>query len=445
MTSDQPVPPPVSFQRIPPGQRAPARPPLRRSVQNLLERYLDTPRKKKIATLVVLTLILFSYLVFPFIFNRQPQLSAYSGKWNGNSDLRKLAESEGHEVHSIVSTPSLLDMLDRGEDGEIEDTLLIITGVERKYNKDEMEAVLDFVKYGGRLILADDRGFANRISESMGVTFLDGRLYDEEYQRNLSFIETECRGFSLLLNRPSALKTNTGSIWASSSSGNDAFLDQNGNGKGDSDETPEELCNRGSFPLVAKRSRGEGEVVFIADSSLFMNDMLGRAENRGFASFLLSDLLDGNGIVIFEESTHIQSGVYRSTTHFIFYVLLLAGGHPISIIVSLTVLLLALEISIVRQKNPRRWVHTFRTEGKISRLNIPAGHYLRPQVIRQVFLEKVRLQAGMSPEEFGKVTPQFLSQIVKNTQLMDFLHRPGAYQNMQAMKAIVKIARRWSI
>jgi len=175
--------------------------------------------------------------------------------------------------------------------------------------------------------------------------------------------------------------------------------------------------------------------------------MLEREDNREFAAYLLEFLLDPDekGTVIFEESPHIQKGVYRSATSFVFRVLLIAGSHPWSIIMCITLLLLSLEIAIVRQKNPRKWIHTFHVEGKISRLSIPSRHYLRPEVIRQIFLEKVRLQAGMTPEEFAKVNPGALSQIIKNKYLMDFIRRPEAYAGTEAMEPIVKIARRWNI
>ena len=443
------MPTPGTIRRVDPGKRAPSNPPLKIMVRKFIYRYLDTPKKRQLAALVVLFLLLFSYLLFPFIFHRQPQLSAYSTKWNGLSDLKDLVEKEGYDIQSIISSPTLLEKLEDGED--IENTLLVIMGAERRYSKEEAEAIEEFVEDGGKLLLGDDLGYGSRVSGFLGVTFHDARLFDDNYQKNWSFIEPRTnmpgRDYSLLLNRPSALSgTGDARIWATSSSGNGAFLDFNGNSRGDDGEYADSPGNPGSFKLIAKKEYdGGGEAVFIADSSIFMNDMLDRAENREFASFVLEDLLGGEGTVIFEESSHIQSGVYRSSTHSIFYAMLFSGSHPVTIIICITVLLLSLEIAIVRQKNPKRWIHTFRTEGKISRLSIPPGHYLRPEVIRQIFMERVRLQAGMSPEEFSRAAPGTISQVVKSDRLMDFIQNPDKYDNMTAMKSIVKIARRWNI
>jgi len=227
-----------AIQPVPPARKAPAHPSFRKRTGDVLNRYLDTPRKKKIAALSIVVTLFFSYTAFPFLFNRGPQLSAYSDEWNGLSDLRELVESKGYDVQSIVSNPSLLEKL-REDREELKNTLLFIAGVERRYTREEIDAILEFVVEGGKLILADDFGYAYRISGRLGVGFLPGRLYDLpsfRSQGSLSLIETSARSpsgdesFSLLLNEPSALGgVDDGDVWARSSSGHDAFVDMNDN------------------------------------------------------------------------------------------------------------------------------------------------------------------------------------------------------------------------
>ena len=141
----------------------------------------------------------------------------------------------------------------------------------------ELGQLKRFVRNGGRLILADDYGYGNQVLESLGleIRFSGEMLLDpmvnyksKHFPRivhlepdpltgnieNLSFNHATC-----------LINVTTASTLASSSSF--SFLDRNGNGIREDNEPT------GPLPVIARHRLGSGQVIFIADPSLFINSM----------------------------------------------------------------------------------------------------------------------------------------------------------------------------
>jgi hypothetical protein len=148
--------------------------------------------KKLIAGAVVL-LIVIVYLIYP------AALVAYDEDFNDMSefkaDLDALAEADENDdgendyiIRSIIASPTVIN----NNQVKPKDSLLIMTGVEKRLDKAEVDSVANFVAAGGKLILADDYGFANDLSKRYGVTFYNEQFYElESYDINSNYTVAE--------------------------------------------------------------------------------------------------------------------------------------------------------------------------------------------------------------------------------------------------------------
>ena len=192
--------------------------------------------------------------------------------WNGSKNL-----STNYPVQSLESFAEL-PLSPRGT------TLILVPYL--NLTSVELEQLNSFISEGGRLILADDYGHGNQILEYLGleVRFSGEVLVDPlinyktkdfpkiiHFKSDLLTINTE----SLVLNHATCLvNTKDNSVIALSSSF--SFLDRNENGTYEDDELS------GPLPVICCKTVGDGQVVLVADPSLFIYCMNVIDENEGF-------------------------------------------------------------------------------------------------------------------------------------------------------------------
>ena len=178
----------------------------------------------------------------------------------------------------------------------------------------ELEQLNGFISKGGRLILADDYGHGNQILEYLGleVRFSGEVLVDplinyktKHFPKIIHFnsdpltINTE----SLVLNHATCLvNTEDDSIIALSSSF--SFLDLNENGTYEDDELS------GPLPVICRKTSGDGQVVLVADPSLFINSMNAIDENEGF----IQNIVDTTSFLYIDQSHLPPSDLHRTKT-----------------------------------------------------------------------------------------------------------------------------------
>jgi hypothetical protein len=177
----------------------------------------------------------------------------------------------------------------------------------------ELEQLNGYISQGGRLILADDYGHGNQILEYLGlaVRFSGDVLLDPlaNYKNNRYLPEiihlrpnplttnTESLGFN---HATSLVNTDNASVIALSSSF--SFLDTNDNGSYDDDEPT------GPFPVIYRANVGSGQVVMIADPSLFINSMNEIDENEDF----IQNIAATTGSLYLDQSHLPPSDLHRT-------------------------------------------------------------------------------------------------------------------------------------
>lgn len=212
--------------------------------------------------------------------------------WEGTTELRDAVTASGAEV--IVAT-------DRGRfrsvpangSGSADGTVAYVlapgehTGAERR-------ALRGFVRRGGRAVVATrDPVAGNELLAALGADVrVDGALLrdEEEHAYGPAFPtvastanHSAVRGIEgLSLNHGTALVLGEEARPLANSSAF-AYLDRDGDGELDDAET------LGARPVVAAQPVGNGEVVAVADPSVFINAMLEVRANRRFARNLVAD------------------------------------------------------------------------------------------------------------------------------------------------------------
>jgi hypothetical protein len=198
--------------------------------------------------------------------------SVENPSWNGSKAL--IASNKTQSLESFDDLP----LTPRGT------TLILIPYLE--LTSGEREQLKGYITSGGRLILADDYGYGNQILEYLGLevrfsgeVLADSLInYKTEYFPKIIHFKSDPLTInieSLVLNHATCL-VNIEADSAIALSSSFSFLDRNENGTQEDDEPS------GPLPVIYREKSGEGEMILVADPSLFINCMSEIDENEGF-------------------------------------------------------------------------------------------------------------------------------------------------------------------
>jgi hypothetical protein len=192
--------------------------------------------------------------------------------WNGLTNL-----SDDYAVQPLESFSDLPYLSEKV-------TLLVVPYLE--FTPVELGELDRFIRGGGRVILADDYEYGNQALEHLGtsVRFSGSTLLDPLANYNSSYLpkivhfnpdplttDLENLGFN---HGTCLLDTSDNGTLALSSSF--SFLDTNENGQFEEGEP------LGPLPVISRQEMGKGELILVADPSLFINSMGTLGENEIF-------------------------------------------------------------------------------------------------------------------------------------------------------------------
>jgi hypothetical protein len=419
-----------------------------------------------ISIIVFIIVILISISAFAYIgsVDKSSQLSAYSDSWNDisnfRSDLLDQRTFEGkskYSTSSIVSSPTMLNKID-----DPENKLLIVMGVEKKYSSEEAEAINDFVLNGGKLIMADDFGYANSLAYNyFDVFFYGARLWDEQYEKNPRFVKISVdledrtiphKYFSgvIMLNEPSAIETTVGKNTELAHSSPNSWVDLDNNGERgyadtNEDGIPDTLEVTQEHAIIIERRIGEldGRAIFVSDPGIFINNMWSKANNSAFAIALVEYLLP-HGEIIFEESRHIQNSPIDNAQLALYEGLVVLTTDDQLTLVTITLALLGLGVLIIVMENPSELRHRFDL-GHISLKNLYKTSVTHEDCdrIRYLFLERVRIAYGLTVEDFKELSVDELTDMIMDPDLIDFALDWDKMLYGQDLEKILLKIRRW--
>ncbi len=216
---------------------------------------------------IVITLIMVTWLV-----PTNEDFRTDNPYWNGTREV-----TFNHSFSSLET----LSNLPSSPGGS---TLILIPYLQ--FSPAELETVRNFTIQGGTLILADDYGYGNQVLAYLGFRarfsgqpLLDPLInYKTEWFPQISrFKANSLTGNidNLVLNHATSL-VNIAAADVLASSSSFSFLDLNGN------QIREESEPTGPLPVIARHNLGSGQVIIIADPSLFINGMETLGDNAKF-------------------------------------------------------------------------------------------------------------------------------------------------------------------
>ncbi len=204
------------------------------------------------------------------------EYSRYNTQWNGTSvSIERFHEAGAVKVHDAAD-------LDR-----YRNALLVIIAPEGSYTPAEIARYKAFLEQGNSILLADDSGSGNLLLRGLGSSIELGQGNVSSAERSYidpgALIGRRCADHPLLenctelqFNHPWTVTGGTPLIRTSLLS----WIDQNGNGRIDPGEP------QGSYDLCSCEAIGRGEIIVLADPSLFINSMLAIDSQADNAQFL---------------------------------------------------------------------------------------------------------------------------------------------------------------
>jgi len=251
--------------------------------------------------------------------------SIYNSDWNGVSDLAILTYRAGKfaPTFEVRTTGTEISVAHLGLERISLDpatSALVIIGPTKSFSAADGTIVGDFVRNGGRLLLADDFGTGNTLLEKMNATsrFSKYLVMDLAYEKKPEFSvcfdirpDPVTKNIStVLLNYPSSIIVNSTTTQAFAYSSVASWLDTN------NDRDQEWGEPRGPFPIMARERMGEGEILLLSDPSVLINGMSGYMNNSALGANLINEVSAERSEVFFDESHRNYFDPVSITTEF---------------------------------------------------------------------------------------------------------------------------------
>ncbi|MCG2717399.1 MAG: hypothetical protein L6408_01010 [Nanoarchaeota archaeon] len=368
------------------------------------------------ALIVILLATIIFGLFYPS-YNTQ-QLSAYSGKWNDTSYFRENMVESGYETSCIASTPLMLKNMGRSR------TLFIAVGVEKEYSKEEINTIEEFVRSGGKAIVADDFGYVNPLSERFGVLFYNKKFWCPNFTSDPDIINMDAvlsnLTYSLLMDAPTGLMVlgnATVNVICKSTTG---YVDINNNKSLDLLD----IMGSNEHPifLIIKVHFGAGVIVFISDPSIFINEIIGESDNKLFLNELVRSLLHDGGCIVFDESRH-ENPLTMSSIVFV-------TTEPFAVIIGAMSITGIICYVLGRVKYKKRWKHIFDVGAYKKR---PETENFKERM-KNAVIEKVKIAYGISNIE--RLSARQMDEIAP---ALTKIVRGGSYSEEELRRLMEKI------
>lgn len=230
-----------------------------------------------------------------FLTTNTLELSQDNVGWNGSSEF--FSRLDRHTTEMIPDA----SVLDRKENA----TLLIIAP-NGTYSTEEMKFLLKFLQRGNTIILADETDTGNSLLSGLGSSIRIGASYlagiDRAYNNSSILVTLPVTAHpltnevgSLVLDKAKSLTGGSPLI----QTGIMSWIDINNDFRISSGES------FGRYTVLAQEQMGDGEIIVLSDSGVFINSMSGLEAEYGNGQFLLNCIQYRPNLLI--EQIHSQT------------------------------------------------------------------------------------------------------------------------------------------
>lgn len=252
-----------------------------------------------IAAVIVAALI----ISVPLLNTTKEDFSTYNTAWNGASDAKALASSDGYATRSVFA----LSEIGSSGDGVL---FMLNPNSSVGFTSGDASSLQSFVQNGGVLVLANDFGNGNAVLSGLGVSGarFNGSLLEDNVSKGVDaahplITDVNASGLTagvheLYFNYGTALDVSGNNVTVLARSAPTSYLVAPAGGNAGVNATT------GAHPVLATLDYGNGRIVLLSDPSVFINDMLGQAYNQQLLTSMLANLTGGNTAVpiMFDES-----------------------------------------------------------------------------------------------------------------------------------------------
>jgi hypothetical protein len=261
-----------------------------------------------IAAVVIVALL----ISVPLLNTTKEDFSTYNTAWNGASDAKALASSDGYTTSSVLA----LSEIGTSGHGVL---FMLNPNSSVGFSASDASTLQSFVRNGGVLVLANNFGNGNAVLSGLGVlgeARFNGSLLEDNVSKGVNaalplITDVTASGLTagvheLYFNYGTALDVSGTNVTVLARSAPTSYLLAPGGGNATVNATT------GAHPVLATLDYGNGRIVLLSDPSVFSNDMLGQADNQQLLTSMFANLTGGNTAVpiMFDESHFASPPVF---------------------------------------------------------------------------------------------------------------------------------------
>jgi hypothetical protein len=263
----------------------------------------------KLSYALIAAIVVVAFLIsVPLLNTTKEDFSTYNTAWNGASDAKALASSDGYTTRSVFA----LSEIGSG-DGVL---FMLNPNSSVSFSASDASTLQSFVKNGGVLVLANDFGNGNAVLSGLGVSAarFNGSLLEDNVSKGVDaahplITDVNASGITagvheLYFNYGTALDVSGTNVTVLARSAPTSYLSTSASAN--------LSATTGAHPVLATFTYGDGRIVLLSDPSVFINDMLGQADNQQLLTSMFANLTGGNTAVpiMFDESHRASAPVW---------------------------------------------------------------------------------------------------------------------------------------
>jgi hypothetical protein len=187
------------------------------------------------------------------------------------------------------------------------------------------------------------------------------------------------------------------------------------------------------YEIESDEFDAEGDGNYMQDNT---PDGIPDYDNARFFQELIYYLLPKGGVIIFDESRHAQTDSFMVPVYATLNTVVFLTSDPIyaSSLILVTIFILILAVIITRDKEI--WIHRFDTSKFKGRKSLPESRRDKARILRKAVLEKVRLGRSLSPDEFGQLSPKVVDSFIRDQALIELVRNQAREYTDQELNMI---------